>query len=69
MSVNPPEKATAPPPNSAAAQLDKNCYAIFWTRTVLAESPEFGGGAKRGPIFSGGFPNIDLLPSKSNKRD
>jgi len=54
---SPFEKAAAPSTNSAAAQLDKNCCAIFWTRTVLAESPEFVDSAKRGLTFSkGDFP-------------
>jgi hypothetical protein len=38
------------------------------TRTVLAESPEFGGGAKRGLIFSGGFPNINLYPARAKTK-
>jgi hypothetical protein len=56
-----PEKATAPPENSAAAQLDNFCCAKIWTRTVLAESPEFTGGAKRGLIFSGRPKDNDLF--------
>jgi len=51
-----PEKAAAPSPNSAAAQLDNFCCAKIWTRTVLAESPELGDCAKRGLIFSGTWP-------------
>jgi hypothetical protein len=62
-----PEKATAPLANSAAAQLDKNCCAIFWTRTVLAESPEFASGAKRGLIFSGRPKDTDLFLRKTPK--
>ena len=48
----------------AAAQLDQNCYAIFGTRTVLAESPEFVDGAKRALIFSGGQANATLSSRK-----
>jgi hypothetical protein len=41
----PPESAIAPQTNSAAAELDQNCFAIFGTQTVLAESPELVCGA------------------------
>ncbi len=51
-----PETAAAPSTNSAAAQLDQNCCAIFGTRTVLAESPEFVDSAKRDLIVSSDRP-------------
>ncbi len=54
----PPETAAAPSTNSAAAQLDQNCFAIFGTRTVLAESPEFVDSACRGLMVSGSRPRL-----------
>jgi hypothetical protein len=61
---NPLESAKSPAPSDrrasqtaasrflrwAAAQLDKNCCAIFWTRTVLTESPHRRNLLKRGLI-------------------
>ena len=64
-----PERAIAPPGKLAAAQLDQNCFAIFGTRTVLAESPNLPGGAKHGLMFSGRICHNGLLPSRTAQFD
>ena len=66
VSAEPSESAVAPATIPAAAELDQNCYAIFGTQTVLAESPGMVASAKHGPIDSEGTALTTLLSRLKN---